>query len=184
MPDTDPATPTTLVQTVKNHAAAHYEQGWDVVCETMDDDALAARITQANARTPEEAIAAFADMVSLWLERTGPHWTETFCPHHPTVRLTSVFPEEAPSECAMCIHEEDQQREEDRPLWWDDASYIRYQSHDPYADHDPYEDYPQITLLTDHTESLCDGENGYGRKHRCPACAAHDAEIAATEPPF
>lgn len=182
-PTNDPIDVAALVQVVKDHAIAHYEHGWDVVHETMDDQELAARITEAGARTGEEAIAAFADLVSVWRERTGPHWPDTFCLDHPTVRLTSVFPEEKPTECAVCIHEQDQQREAP-PLWWDDASYIRYQSYDPHYDEDPAADYPQITLLTDHTTDVCDGDTGYGRKHRCPACTARDAEIARDQPPF
>lgn len=174
------ATVTALVQAVKAHAITHYENGWDVVHEAMDDQELAGRITQAGARTPTEAIAAFNDLVSVWQERTGPHWPPAFCPHHPTVQLTSVFPEEKPSECAVCIHEQDQQ-DEPPPLWWDDASYIRYQSYDPCADEDQSE-YPQVTLLTDHTENLCEGDRGYGRQHRCAACRSRDAR--QPPPPF
>jgi hypothetical protein len=35
-----------------------------------------------------------------------------------------------------------------RDLWWDDASYIRYQSHDPYADYDPLEGRYVATIYT------------------------------------
>lgn len=162
-----------LVSAVKNHALAHYEEGWDVVVETMDDDDLAAKLTEAAATTPAAAIAALAPVVELWRERTGPHHPPAFCPTHPQVRLTSVFPEEPPSECARCIHEADQ-RQHLPDLWWDDASYIRYQSEDPYAEEpDPG---PQLTLLTDHTTDLCDGANGYKRRHRCPACTKSDAD--------
>lgn len=174
-----------LVQAVQAHAIANYEQGWDVVHETMDDDELAARITSAAAATPEEAIAAFGDLVSVWLERTGPRWPDTYCPHHPGVLMHSVFPEEPPTECRSCIAEQDAQLVEDRmPLWWDDASYIRYQSFDPCYDENPDTDRPTVRLLTDHTETLCDGDRGYGRGHRCPACKNKDVEIAAAEPPF
>jgi hypothetical protein len=175
--NSEPLTTDALIAAVKAHANDQYTQGWDVVVETMTDAELAEQITTAAARTTADAIAALTPLVQGWLERTGPHWPDTYCTIHPGVRLTSVFPEEEPSECTQCDHEADQPLPD---LWWDDASYISYQSRALSDNYDPSEDYPKIALLTDHTDDVCDGSTGYGRKHRCPTCTAQDAEA----PPF
>lgn len=48
---------------------------------------------------------------------------------------------------------------EARPLWWDDASYIRYQSEDPFADYDPN---AWMTLLTVYSPDYCAATPVYG----------------------
>ena len=58
----------TLVEAVKAHALAHYEDGgWDVVVETYEDIDIAKQVSMAS--TPDEAIASFETPVSIWADR-------------------------------------------------------------------------------------------------------------------
>jgi hypothetical protein len=63
-------TPTTqpLIDAVKAHALAHYQDGgWDVIVETYDDGMIAEQIGKA--RTPAGAIRKFAPLVDVWADR-------------------------------------------------------------------------------------------------------------------
>lgn len=58
----------TLVDFIKAHALAHYEDGgWDVVVECYNDSDIADTIKGAT--TEAEAIEAFAFMVDVWADR-------------------------------------------------------------------------------------------------------------------
>lgn len=61
MTETDQRTPDipTLVDAVKRHATAHYENGWDVVIECMTDDDIAAHLEPG--MTIEDAIKRVAE---------------------------------------------------------------------------------------------------------------------------
>lgn len=60
----------TLVEHVKAHAQAHYEDGgWDVVVECYDDEMIEEVLDDNNARTPADAIKAFTPMVDVWDDR-------------------------------------------------------------------------------------------------------------------
>jgi hypothetical protein len=52
-----------LVEAVKTHAAANYENGWDVVVEAMTDDEIAGEIGAA--RTQKGAIARVQTLVNI-----------------------------------------------------------------------------------------------------------------------
>lgn len=57
-----------LIEAVKMHALAHYEDGgWDVVVECWEDHEIAEHIKDAS--TPQEAIASFETAVSVWSDR-------------------------------------------------------------------------------------------------------------------
>ena len=56
-----------LVAAVKQYANDNYEEGWDVVVETMTDVEIAEEI--AGAKTPEEAIKKMAVIVDLYNEK-------------------------------------------------------------------------------------------------------------------
>lgn len=57
-----------LVEQVKAHATAHYNDGgWDVVVETMDDAAIAEMIGKT--RTLAGALAKFKTVVGVWADR-------------------------------------------------------------------------------------------------------------------
>lgn len=57
-----------LVEAVKAHALAHYNDGgWDVIVECWDDEQIAERIGQA--RTVKGALAKFATLVDVWSDR-------------------------------------------------------------------------------------------------------------------
>lgn len=59
-----------LVEAVKAHALAHYEDGgWDVVVETYEDHEIAKLVTDEKATTTQQAIAAFEVPVSIWSEQ-------------------------------------------------------------------------------------------------------------------
>lgn len=62
-----------LVEAVKAHAAAHYEDGgWDVIVECWEDQQIADTLTNAldAIETPEQAIAHFGDgAVAVWADR-------------------------------------------------------------------------------------------------------------------
>lgn len=59
-----------LVEAVKAHAMAHYNDGgWDVVVECWDDAEIIEHITEAGAKTPTQAIASFESFVSVMAER-------------------------------------------------------------------------------------------------------------------
>jgi hypothetical protein len=57
-----------LVEAVKAHAEAHYEDGgWDVIVECWSDEEIAQQIGRA--RTVKGALAAFRYIVSGWADR-------------------------------------------------------------------------------------------------------------------
>jgi len=57
-----------LVQAIKDHALAHYEDGgWDVVVECFDDAEIADTIGAAG--TVAEALVAFAPLIDVWSDR-------------------------------------------------------------------------------------------------------------------
>jgi len=57
-----------LVDAVKAHALAHYEDGgWDVVVECFDDAEIAEVIGKAT--TVSGALRKFATMVDVWADR-------------------------------------------------------------------------------------------------------------------
>lgn len=59
---------TTLVEAVKAHAIAHYEDGgWDVIVEAWDDDQIREQIGYAT--TTKGAIAKFASAVDVYSDR-------------------------------------------------------------------------------------------------------------------
>jgi hypothetical protein len=59
-----------LVEHVKAHALAHYEDGgWDVVVECYTDEDIEEVLDDNSARTPSDAIKAFAPMVDVWDDR-------------------------------------------------------------------------------------------------------------------
>jgi hypothetical protein len=58
-----------MVEAVKAHATAHYnEGGWDYVIETMDDGEIAGFLARDNGRpaTPEHAIKVIGTLVGTW----------------------------------------------------------------------------------------------------------------------
>jgi hypothetical protein len=58
----------TLVEFIKSHAEAHYEDGgWDVIVECWDDNAIAEFI--AGATTPDEALECFGPLIDVWSDR-------------------------------------------------------------------------------------------------------------------
>lgn len=58
----------TLLHAVRQHATEHYNEGWDVVVETMIDDEIITAFGRA--RTETGAIAKIQhDVVDLWVER-------------------------------------------------------------------------------------------------------------------
>ena len=57
-----------LVEAVKAHALAHYNDGgWDVIVECYTDAEIADQI--GGARTVKGALAKFRDGVSIWADR-------------------------------------------------------------------------------------------------------------------
>lgn len=68
-----------LVEAVKAHALAHYEDGgWDVVVECWEDREIADHLDQAHFNddgsiwtvvTAEDAIRAFEPLVDVWADR-------------------------------------------------------------------------------------------------------------------
>ena len=59
-----------LVQYVKDYANFHYEDGgWDVIAECWEDKDIIKVLTEDNATTEKEAIAAFKDVVAVWADR-------------------------------------------------------------------------------------------------------------------
>lgn len=69
MPDEQP-TMATLIAHVKAHALAHYaDGGWDVIVEAWDDEQIEEVLTEDHATTNDEAIASFANVVSVWKDR-------------------------------------------------------------------------------------------------------------------
>lgn len=59
---------TDLVQAVKTHAEAHYEEGgWDVVVECMTDEDIANQIGKAS--TVKGALAKFSGPVAVYQDR-------------------------------------------------------------------------------------------------------------------
>jgi hypothetical protein len=59
-----------LVEAVKAHALAHYNDGgWDVVVECMDDAEIERWLLEDGAATVEEALAVFAGPVGVWADR-------------------------------------------------------------------------------------------------------------------
>jgi hypothetical protein len=62
-----------LIQAVRDHAQAHYdEDGWDYVVEAWEDEELAEDI--GDAATAEEAIARIGRIVSLQAEHRQERW--------------------------------------------------------------------------------------------------------------
>lgn len=60
--------PDALVEGVKAHALAHYEDGgWDVVVECWEDAQIAEHIEGAD--TVEEAVQRFEGVVSVWADQ-------------------------------------------------------------------------------------------------------------------
>jgi hypothetical protein len=56
-----------LVEEVKAHARAHYEEGgWDVLIECYSDAEIAAVF--GSAQTLEDALLAFAPLIEAWVE--------------------------------------------------------------------------------------------------------------------
>lgn len=56
-----------LVAAVKQFANSNYENGWDIVVETMTDEEIAEEI--AGSKTPEEAIKKMAIIVDLYNDK-------------------------------------------------------------------------------------------------------------------
>lgn len=63
-----------LVAFIKTHALTHYNAGWDIVVEAMDDDEIAK--TLGNASSQKAALAAFADVVDVHTEQRDMHRNE------------------------------------------------------------------------------------------------------------
>ena len=62
-----------LVQAVKDHAKAHYEEGgWDMVVECMEDADIREDI--AGCTTPEEAIARVGEVAGIYHDRRLDAW--------------------------------------------------------------------------------------------------------------
>lgn len=59
-------TTTELVQAIKAHAAAHYNEGWDTVVECFEDSDIAEQIGSAS--TLEEALTSFTLLIEIWNE--------------------------------------------------------------------------------------------------------------------
>lgn len=60
----------TLVDFIKAHALAHYEDGgWDVIVECYGDEEIAETLADAGAITETEALQAFAYRVDVWADR-------------------------------------------------------------------------------------------------------------------
>ena len=59
-----------LVDTIKNYAIEHYDEGgWDVVSECFTDEEIQEHLVREKATTKEEAIKAFQWLVNIWAER-------------------------------------------------------------------------------------------------------------------
>lgn len=59
-----------LVEAVKAHATAHYNDGgWDVVVECWDDQQIAEQIVQCAAGDATRAVDAFRGIVDVWADR-------------------------------------------------------------------------------------------------------------------
>ena len=59
-----------LVQYVKDYANFHYNDGgWDVIVECWEDKDILKVLTEDNATTEKEAIAAFKDVVAVWADQ-------------------------------------------------------------------------------------------------------------------
>lgn len=59
-----------LVEYVKRHALDHISDGgWDVIVECWDDDMIAKRLAEVNARSYRTALAAFRSLVATWADR-------------------------------------------------------------------------------------------------------------------
>lgn len=59
-----------LIDAVRTHAVAHYNDGgWDVVVECWDDDEIAEHLAEHDAKTLDEAVAAFEPVVDVWADR-------------------------------------------------------------------------------------------------------------------
>lgn len=56
-----------MIQAVRDHALAHYEEGWDVIVEAWDDRQIEETIIKC--RTKEGAIKKVARFASIYRER-------------------------------------------------------------------------------------------------------------------
>ena len=59
-----------LIETVKEWAKAHYnEGGWDVIVECWGDAEIQEHLERCAAQTQAKAIKAFEPVVAVWAER-------------------------------------------------------------------------------------------------------------------
>jgi len=94
------------------------------------------------------------------------------CKTHPGVRLINIDgPGGKPTECPRCDADLDEEAAARRaPLWWDDASYIRYQI---AGMDDDYRTPLELAAVEVTTPDYCDGEPAdrlFAREHaeHCP----------------
>lgn len=52
-----------LIEAVREHAKAHYDEGWDIIVEAYEDREIVE--AYGDATTPEQAIASMAEIVEL-----------------------------------------------------------------------------------------------------------------------
>lgn len=56
-----------LIKAVRDHAQAHYDEGWDVIVEAYEDSEIVE--AYGDATTPEQAISRMAEIVELRNDR-------------------------------------------------------------------------------------------------------------------
>lgn len=52
-----------LIKAIREHAKAHYDEGWDIIVEAYEDSEIVEEI--GDATTPEQAISRMAEIVEL-----------------------------------------------------------------------------------------------------------------------
>lgn len=67
-----------LVEAVKAHAVAHYEQGWDVVVEAFEDVEIMEVLVEWEVRDVPGAIACFQEFVAIREDRRADIEGEAF----------------------------------------------------------------------------------------------------------
>lgn len=61
---------TNLVEFIKAHALANYENGgWDVIVECWNDEAIALTLAELGITTEREALGYFTRITDVWADR-------------------------------------------------------------------------------------------------------------------
>lgn len=150
-----------LVQAVKDHAKAHYEEGgWDMVVECYEDSEIAEAIEGCT--TKEEAIARLGEIAGIYHDRRKGAWADGGLDEHGREPTSFGAPVEGSG------YEDDMaaDAESDSHYYADDLT--GYEEHERDSQHDMYEycrRHPSVIVSNGMFDGICGSCEGEADEH-------------------